>query len=64
MEDLVQLANIAGGLVGRVVSVQRNSDHRSAACLREDGLCTIILRGLVSVAEGIFSKEVNRICPH
>jgi tagaturonate reductase len=46
VEDFVQLANIAGGPVGRVVSVQRKSDHRSAAFLRQDGLYTLILRGL------------------
>jgi tagaturonate reductase len=46
VEDFVQLANIAGNPVGRVVSVQRRSDHRSAAFLRQDGLYTLILRGL------------------
>src|ERR1700735_2104059 len=46
VEDFVQLANIAGGPVGRVVSVQRTSDHRSAAFLRQDGLYTLILRGI------------------
>ena len=46
VEDFVQLANIAGNSVGRVVSVQRRSDHRSAAFLRQDGLYTLILRGL------------------
>src|ERR1700689_3669601 len=46
VEDFVQLANIAGDPVGRVVSVQRKSDHRSAAFLRQDGLYTLILRGL------------------
>jgi tagaturonate reductase len=46
VEDFVQLANVAGGPVGRVVSVQRKSDHRSAAFLRQDGLYTLILRGL------------------
>jgi tagaturonate reductase len=46
VEDFVQLANIAGAPVGRVVSVQRKSDHRSAAILRQDGLYTLILRGL------------------
>jgi len=42
----VQLANIAGQPVGRVVSVQRKSDHRSSAFLQQDGLYTLILRGL------------------
>ncbi|HTW58883.1 MAG TPA: tagaturonate reductase [Terriglobales bacterium] len=46
VEDFVQLASIAGNPVGRVVSVQRKSDHRSAAFLRQDGLYTLILRGL------------------
>jgi tagaturonate reductase len=46
VEDFVQLANMAGEPVGRVVSVQRKSDHRSAASLRQDGLYTLILRGL------------------
>ena len=42
----MQLANIAGQPVGRVVSVQRKSDHRSSAFLQQDGLYTLILRGL------------------
>jgi tagaturonate reductase len=46
VEDFVQLANMAGEAVGRVVSVQRKSDRRSAAFLRQDGLYTLILRGL------------------
>jgi tagaturonate reductase len=46
VEDFVQLANVAGAPVGRVVSVQRKSDHRSASFLRQDGLYTLILRGL------------------
>lgn len=46
VEDFVQLATIAGDPVGRVVSVQRRSDHRSGAFLRQDGLYTLILRGL------------------
>jgi tagaturonate reductase len=46
VEDFVQLANIAGGPVCRVVSVQRKSDHRSSAFLQQDGLYTLILRGL------------------
>src|SRR6202046_5090559 len=46
VEDFVQLANMAGEVVGRVVSVQRKSDRRSAAFLRQDGLYTLILRGL------------------
>ncbi|MFY9907448.1 MAG: tagaturonate reductase [Terriglobales bacterium] len=46
VEDFVQLANIAGDPVGRVVSVQRKPDRRSAAFLRQDGLYTVILRGL------------------
>src|ERR1700722_2914516 len=46
VEAFVQLANMAGEVVGRVVSVQRKSDRRSAAFLRQDGLYTLILRGL------------------
>ena len=46
VEDFVQLANVAGEPLGRVISVQRRSDHRSAASLRQDGLYTLILRGL------------------
>jgi tagaturonate reductase len=46
VEDFVQLANVPGGMAGRVVSVQRKSDHRSAAFLRQDGLYTLILRGI------------------
>jgi tagaturonate reductase len=48
VEDFVQLANMAGEPVGRVVSVQRKSDHRSDALLRQDGLYTLILRGLAN----------------
>jgi hypothetical protein len=59
VEDFVQLANIAGDSVGRVVSVQPNSHHRSAACLRQDGIYTITLRGMAAVAEGaaVFSPK-------
>jgi tagaturonate reductase len=46
MEDFVQLANAAGELAGRVVSVQRKPDRRSRAFLRQDGLYTLILRGI------------------
>ena len=46
VEDFVQLAHIAGDPAGRVVSIQRKPDRRSAAFLRQDGLYTLILRGL------------------
>ena len=46
VEDSVQLADIAGDSIGRVVSVQRSPDRRSAAFLRQDGLYTLILRGI------------------
>lgn len=46
VEDFVQLANVAGDHVGRVVSIQRRSDRRSEAFLRQDGLYTLILRGI------------------
>jgi tagaturonate reductase len=45
VEDFVQLADSGGEQVGRVVSIQRSPDHRSAAFLRQDGLYTLILRG-------------------
>jgi hypothetical protein len=66
VEDVLQLANIAGGPVGRVVSVERKSDHRSAAFLRQDGLYTIILRGLASVAERspVFLERVKSHLAH
>lgn len=57
VEDFVQLANIAGRPIGRVVSVQRKSDHRSAAFQRQDGLYTLILRGL----ENGQPAEIKRI---
>jgi tagaturonate reductase len=46
VEDFVQLANIAGDYGGRVVVVQRNSDRRSEAFLRQEGLYTVIFRGI------------------
>lgn len=46
VEDFLQLADVAGDHVGRVVAVQRKPDHRSAAFTRQDGLYTLILRGI------------------
>jgi tagaturonate reductase len=46
VEDFVQLADVAGDHIGRVVSVQRSSDRRSAALACQDGLYTLILRGI------------------
>src|SRR5207248_2266612 len=56
-EDFVQLANAAGDLSGRLVSVQRNPDQRPEAFARQDGLYTLILRG---VEDGRVT-EVRRI---
>jgi tagaturonate reductase len=44
--DFVQLANQDGRYTGRIIAVQRTSDHRSEAAARQDGLYTLILRGL------------------
>jgi tagaturonate reductase len=46
MEDFLQSANAAGDLAGRVVSVQRRPDRRSEALARQEGLYTLILRGI------------------
>jgi tagaturonate reductase len=46
IEDFLQLANAAGDLAGRVVSVQRRPDSRSEAFLWQQGLYTLILRGI------------------
>ena len=46
VEDFVQLANARGDFSGRVVAVQRWSDQRSEAFRRQDGLYTLILRGI------------------
>jgi tagaturonate reductase len=55
--DFVQVANLDGRYRGRVLSVQRRADHRSEAARRQDGLYTLILRGL----EGGRVKEVKRL---
>jgi tagaturonate reductase len=44
--DFVQLANADGRYSGRILAVQRASDHRSAAAARQNALYTLILRGL------------------
>ena len=44
--DFVQLANTAGGYHGRILAVQRASDHRSQAAARQGSFYTLILRGL------------------
>src|SRR5208283_4841445 len=44
--DFVQLANAGGRYSGRLVAVQREPDHRSAAATRQGTLYTLILRGL------------------
>ncbi len=46
MEDFVQLANVVGNAAGRIVSVQRHPDHRSKAFVHQEGLYTLILRGI------------------
>ncbi|MFZ0760597.1 MAG: tagaturonate reductase [Candidatus Sulfotelmatobacter sp.] len=48
VEDFVQLASENGGWAGRVVSVQRRPDRRSEALIRQNGLYTLILRGIQS----------------
>jgi tagaturonate reductase len=55
--DFVQLANQDGRYVGRIISVQRNSDYRAAASARQDALYTLILHGI----EHGRVKEVKRI---
>jgi len=44
--DFLQLANAAGRYRGRILAVQRESDHRSAGAARQGTLYTLILRGL------------------
>ena len=55
--DFVQLANRDGRYAGRVISVQRNWDHRAEASARQGALFTLILRGF----EHGRVKEVKRI---
>ena len=43
--DFVQLANAENHYNGRILAVQRESDHRSEAAVRQDALYTLILRG-------------------
>ena len=57
IEDFVQVANADGSYSGRIVAVQRDTDHRSEAAERQDYLYTLILRG---VGEG-GRTEVKRI---
>jgi len=55
--DFVQLANQDGCYAGRVLSVQRHGDYRCEASARQDGLYTLILRGI----ERGRTKEVKRV---
>lgn len=55
--DFVQLANAAGRYKGRILAVQRETDHRSAAAARQGTLYTLILRGL----EGGRPVEIKRV---
>ena len=57
VEDFVQLANASGDLSGRVVAVQRRPDHRSETFAKQDGLYTLILRGI----EAGRKVEVKRV---
>ena len=57
VEDFLQLAYSSGDLAGRVVSVQRKADRRSEVLARQDGLYTLILRGI----ENGRRTEVRRI---
>jgi len=57
VEDFLQLANAAGNLSCRLVSVQRRPDWRPEAFARQDGLYTLILRGI----ENGRLTEVKRI---
>jgi tagaturonate reductase len=44
--DFVQLANAGGHYEGRILTVQREADDRSATAVRQDCLYTLILRGV------------------
>jgi hypothetical protein len=57
--DFVQLAHADGRYRGRILAVQRESDHRSAAAARQDTLYTLILRGL----EGGATQSDLRMSP-
>src|SRR5580704_14558837 len=46
VDDFVQLANAAGVFSGRIVSVQRRPDRRSDMFSRQDGLYTLVIRGI------------------
>jgi tagaturonate reductase len=46
VDDFVQLANAARVFSGRVVSVQRKPDRRSEMFARQDGLYTLVIRGI------------------
>jgi tagaturonate reductase len=45
--DFVQLCNQGGQYAGRILNVQRSADYRSEAFARQNGLYTLILRGMV-----------------
>ncbi len=57
LPDFVQLANQDGRYSGRIIAVQRQPDHRSEASVRQDGLYTLILRGI----ERGERKEIKRV---
>jgi tagaturonate reductase len=46
VEDFLQTANSTGDLCGRVASVQRKPDRRQEIFARQNGLYTLVLRGL------------------
>jgi tagaturonate reductase len=55
--DFVQIANQQGHYWGRILVVQRKADHRTEAFARQNGLYTLVLRGL----ENGEMKEVKRV---
>lgn len=55
--DFVQLANENGDYHGRILAVQRRSDDRSSAAMRQGSLYTLILRGCES-GRSIETKRV------
>jgi tagaturonate reductase len=55
--DFVQLANANGRYRGRILAVQRESDHRSTAAANQDTLYTLIHRGV----EGGQPVQIKRV---
>ena len=55
--DFVQLANLNGAYAGRILAVQRETDHRSVAAARQNTLYTLIHRGL----ENGRQMEIKRV---